>query len=155
MSFVAHAQLLQSCLTLCDPMDSSLLGSSVLRISQARVLEWVTISSSRGSCQPRDQTCVSRFLSEKHLNTLKKKKFLKLLPSLWPVLLLFWNSLLPWLLKLQDLFLLQPLCQSSSHLLHLLLNILVPLSTTPQDSSHLLMSFVTLTLLTKDISIHF
>ena len=77
MSFVAYAQLLQSCLTLCDPMDSSPLGSSVLRISQARVLEWVTISSSRGSCQPRDQTCVSRFLSEKHLNTLKKKKVSK------------------------------------------------------------------------------
>ena len=37
----------QSCLTLCDPMDSSPPGSSVHGISQARILEWVAISSSR------------------------------------------------------------------------------------------------------------
>ena len=35
----------QLCLTLCDPMDCSLPGSSVHGISQARVLEWVAISS--------------------------------------------------------------------------------------------------------------
>ena len=39
----------QSCLTLCDPMDCSLLGFSVHGIFQARVLEWVAISFSRGS----------------------------------------------------------------------------------------------------------
>ena len=33
----------QSCLTLCDPMDCSLPGSSVHRILQARILEWVVI----------------------------------------------------------------------------------------------------------------
>ena len=38
--------LLQSCLTLCDPMDCSLPGSSVHGISQARILEWVAISFS-------------------------------------------------------------------------------------------------------------
>ena len=43
-----RAQLLQSCLTLCDPMDYSLPGSSVHGIFQARILEWVAISSSRG-----------------------------------------------------------------------------------------------------------
>ena len=43
------AKLLQSCPTLCDPMDRSPPGSSVHRISQARILEWVAISSSRGS----------------------------------------------------------------------------------------------------------
>ena len=43
----------QSCLTL-DPMDGSLPDSSVLGISQARILEWVAISYSRGSPQPRD-----------------------------------------------------------------------------------------------------
>ena len=37
----AHAQLLQSCLTLCYPMDCSPPGSSVHRILQARILEWV------------------------------------------------------------------------------------------------------------------
>ena len=39
----------QSCLTLCDPMDCSLPGSFVSEISQARILEWVAISSCRGS----------------------------------------------------------------------------------------------------------
>ena len=41
-------------LTLCDPMDCSLQGSSVHGILQASILEWVTISFSRGSSQPRD-----------------------------------------------------------------------------------------------------
>ena len=41
------------------PMDCSPLDSSVHGIFQARVLEWVAISFSRGSSQPRDQTCVS------------------------------------------------------------------------------------------------
>ena len=49
----------QSCLTLCDPTDCSLPGSSVHGIFQARVLEWVAVSFSRGSSQPRDQTWVS------------------------------------------------------------------------------------------------
>ena len=43
----------QSCLTLCDPMDYSPPGSSVHEISQARILEWVAISSSRASPNPR------------------------------------------------------------------------------------------------------
>ena len=49
----------QSCLTLCDPKDYSLPGSSVHGILQARVLEWVAMLSSRGSSQPRNQTQVS------------------------------------------------------------------------------------------------
>ena len=53
------AKPLQSRLTLCDPVDRSPPGSSVCRISQARILEWVAISSSRGSSPPRDQTCIS------------------------------------------------------------------------------------------------
>ena len=44
---------------LCDSMDCSLPGSSVCGISQARILEWVAISFSRGSSQPRDRTCMS------------------------------------------------------------------------------------------------
>ena len=47
------------CLTLCDPMDCSLPGSSVHGIFQARILEWIAICFSRGSSQPRDQTLVS------------------------------------------------------------------------------------------------
>ena len=52
----------QSCLTLCDPMDCSLPGSSVHGILPARVLEWVAISFSRGSSQPRDRTQVSHIV---------------------------------------------------------------------------------------------
>ena len=48
----------QSCLTLCNPMDCSPPGS-VHAISQARVLEWVANSFSRGSLRPRDQTHIS------------------------------------------------------------------------------------------------
>ena len=51
--------LAQSYLTLCDPMDCGLPGSSVRDISQARILEWVAISFSRGSSWSRDQTHVS------------------------------------------------------------------------------------------------
>ena len=49
----------QSYLTLCDPMDCSPPGSSVRGILQARILEWVAISFSRGSSQPGDQIRVS------------------------------------------------------------------------------------------------
>ena len=44
----------QLCPTLCDPTDCNPPGSSVRGILQARILEWVAISSSRGSSQPRD-----------------------------------------------------------------------------------------------------
>jgi len=58
----------QSCLTLCDPMDCSPPGPSVHEIFQARILEWVAISFSRGSSQLRDRTWVSctagRFLTD-------------------------------------------------------------------------------------------
>ena len=43
----------------CDPMGHSLPGFSVRWILQARILEWVSISFSRGSSWPRDRTCIS------------------------------------------------------------------------------------------------
>ena len=49
----------QSCPTLCDPMDCSLPGSSVLGIFQARTLEWLAIAFSRGCPQPRNWSRVS------------------------------------------------------------------------------------------------
>ena len=49
----------QSYLTLCDHMDYSPPGSSVHGILQARILDWVAVSSCRVSSQPRDQTCIS------------------------------------------------------------------------------------------------
>ena len=51
--------VVKSCQTLCNPMGCSLSGSSVHGIFQARILEWVAISFSRGSSWPRDQTWVS------------------------------------------------------------------------------------------------
>ena len=48
----------QSCPILCDPMDCSSQSSSVHGILQAVILEWVAISFSRGSSQPRDWTLV-------------------------------------------------------------------------------------------------
>ena len=51
--------LTQSCLTLCDPMDRSPPGSSVHGVLQAKILEWIAISFSRGSYWPRDRTWVS------------------------------------------------------------------------------------------------
>ena len=55
----AAAKSLQSCLTLCDPMDGSPPDFPIPGILQARILEWVAMHSSRGSCQPRDHTRVS------------------------------------------------------------------------------------------------
>ena len=52
----------QSCLTLCNPMDCSLPGSSIHGIFQARILEWVAISFSRGAFRPRDWTQVSHIV---------------------------------------------------------------------------------------------
>ena len=53
------AQSLQSCSAFCNPMDHSLPGSSVHRIQQPRILEWVNMPISRGSSWPRDWTCIS------------------------------------------------------------------------------------------------
>ena len=46
----------QLCQTLCNPMDCNTPGSSDNGILQARILEWVAMSSSRESSQPRDKT---------------------------------------------------------------------------------------------------
>ena len=58
MSF-STAKSLQLCLTLCNHMDYSPLGSSVHGILQTRILEWVATPFSRGSPQPRARTWVS------------------------------------------------------------------------------------------------
>ena len=59
LSCESESEVAQSCLTLCDPMDCSPPGSSVHGIFQAGVLEWVAVSFSKGSSQPRDRTQVS------------------------------------------------------------------------------------------------
>ena len=59
MKVKSEREVAQLCPTLRDPMDCSLPGSSVHGIFQARVLEWIAISFSRGSSRPRDWTQVS------------------------------------------------------------------------------------------------
>ena len=79
----------QLCLTLCSPKACSLSGSSVHRILQARILEWVAIPFSRGSSWPRGQTDVShitgRFftcLSHRGSPHIKEVRYKKL-HSIW------------------------------------------------------------------------
>ena len=79
--------------TLCDPMDCSLPGSSIHGIFQARMLEWVAISLSRRSSQPRDWTQVSYitgrfFTSEppgkpKHICDIQQTSEDQLPPPFW------------------------------------------------------------------------
>ena len=54
-----QSEVAQSCLTLCNPIDCSLPGFSVHGIFEARILEWVAISFSRGCSWPKDRTQVS------------------------------------------------------------------------------------------------
>ena len=71
----------QSCPTLCNLMDCSLLGFSIHGIFLARIWEWVAISSSRGSSWPRDQTpvscvtCIGRQVLYHWTTTLKSTTF--------------------------------------------------------------------------------
>ena len=58
-SLKVKVKLLSRVRLFCDPMGGSPQGSSVHGISQARILEWVTISCSRGSSWHRDRTCLS------------------------------------------------------------------------------------------------
>ena len=58
------AKLLQLCMILCDPMDCSPPRSSVHGILQARMLEWIAVSFSMESSQPRDQIQVSCIAGE-------------------------------------------------------------------------------------------
>ena len=69
------AQSLQLCLTLCDPMDYSLPGSSVHGILQARILEWVVNSSSRGFSRPRDWASIS------YISCIGRQALLPLVPA--------------------------------------------------------------------------
>ena len=59
------SEVIQSCPTLCDPMDCSLLGSYIHGIFQSRIMEWVAISFSGRSSQPRDGTWVSRIVGRR------------------------------------------------------------------------------------------
>ena len=86
----SESEVTHSFPTLCDPMDCRLPGSSVHGIFQARVLEWVAISFSRGSSQPRDWTQVSHIAGRRFTvwatreATKKKEKECPFVPSKLP-----------------------------------------------------------------------
>ena len=93
-----ESEIAQSCLTLWDPMDCSLPGSSVHGIFQAIVLEWIAISFSRGSSQPRDRTrvfctvdrCLTIWATRGALNGLGFTSIsLSLCTELWSLFYLF------------------------------------------------------------------
>ena len=75
----------QSCPTLCDPMDCSLPASSTHGIFQARILEWVAISFSRGSSRPRDRTQASH-ITGRHFTVWATKEAFKV----WSAGILLW-----------------------------------------------------------------
>ena len=68
-----ESEIAQLCPTLCDPVDCRPSGSSVHGISQARILEWVAISFSRGSSWPMDRTRVS-CIAGRHFNLWATRK---------------------------------------------------------------------------------
>ena len=72
----------------CDPMNCSLWGSSIHGILQARIMEWVAISFSRRTSQPRNWTQVSyiALLTELHGKSLKI--------NYTPIILIGWNLIL-------------------------------------------------------------
>ena len=85
------SEVAQSCLTLCDPMDCILSGFSIHGIFQARVLEWVAISFSRGSSPPRDLTPVSHTV-DRGFTIWATREVL-----LWTFISILWNTI--WLCK--------------------------------------------------------
>ena len=92
-----HDRSLQSCSILCDPLDCSPPGSSVHGILQSRILEWVAMTSFRGSSQAEDETCVSwgsciagGFFTAEPLGKAENKRVLsKLSGNRWVVLCIF------------------------------------------------------------------
>ena len=91
--FALLKSLAQLCPTLCNPVDYSPPGSCIHGILQARILEWVAISFSRGSFWPRDRTQVSciagRVTWEARMMALQRHKIfesevkVKLLSCVW------------------------------------------------------------------------
>ena len=63
----SESEVARSCPNLCNPIDCSLPGSSVHGIFQAVVLEWIAISFSRGSSQPKARTWVSHIVDRRFI----------------------------------------------------------------------------------------
>ena len=80
----SESEVAQSCLTLCEPMNCSLPGSSIHGVFQTRVPEWIAISFSRGSSRPRDRTRVSHIVG-RHFTVWATREvpFTKLISNDW------------------------------------------------------------------------
>ena len=94
MSWEKESEVAESFPTLCDPMNCGLLDSSVHGIFQARVLEWVAITFSRGPSWCRDQTLVSCIVGRCFYH-LSHQGSPKSLPVVLQVLSL--SDLIPWI----------------------------------------------------------
>ena len=73
----------QSCLTLCNPLDCSLPGSSVHEILHARILEWVAILFSRGSFPTQGLNSVSHIASRFFVIVVQSPSCVQLLGTSW------------------------------------------------------------------------
>ena len=81
MTVKSESEVAQSCLTLSDPMDRSLPGSSVLGIFQARVLEWGAIAFSKYSSTAVKLEYLLTQTSHTYIHLLAWKKYYSLSPS--------------------------------------------------------------------------
>ena len=88
-----ESEVAQLCPTLCDPVDYILPRSSIHRIFQAAVLEWVAISFSRESSQPRNQTQVSHIVGRCFTTWATREVLISTNESKITVYLLFKKSL--------------------------------------------------------------
>ena len=97
MKVKSESEVTQSCLTLYDPMDCSLPASSVRGIFQARIVEWVAVSFSRGSSQtrikPRSLALQADSLPSEPPRSINKFSVLKCLSQISPSyhVLLHWS----------------------------------------------------------------
>ena len=97
---VVPCPLAKSYMVLCNSLDYSIPGSSVHGISQIRILEWVAISFSMGSSQPRDWTEISQivrwvFLTTEPLGKTKLDLILYHVINLMAIYFFFTSSSLP------------------------------------------------------------
>ena len=76
---------------ICDPMDCSPPGSSIHGILQARILEWLSMPSSRGSSQARDQTKVSHITYGFFTVWATREALVGLRTNIWPTESINWG----------------------------------------------------------------
>ena len=93
---LTQSEVAQLCLTLCDPMDCSLPGSSIREIFQARVLEWVAISFSRRSSRHRDWTQVSCIVGRRFTVWATRASLVAQLVKNPPAMRQTWVGNIPW-----------------------------------------------------------